>query len=166
MPFRATPPFTQRSLEKGSRDNVPCGCRAEPAKELRKSKPTVCALPRKRSMRGGVSGLFERNAYLRRNTLSGLRFCLSPCLSFVKKGRRRPLTMPPLMVRGGVAPTNHASPYGKGRCRAERDGGDKSKSAKSASLVMHFLPLRNAEHEQERKGTLPHRGKEGGKTAI
>ena len=26
---------------------------------------------------------------------------------------------------GGVAPINHASPYGKGRCRAERDGGDK-----------------------------------------
>ena len=31
-----------------------------------------------------------------------------------------------------------ASPYGKGRCRAERDGGDKSKSAKSASLVIIF----------------------------
>ena len=123
-------------------------------------------------------GLFGQNA-IRRNTLSPLRFALSPCLSFVKKGRRRPLTMPPLMVRGGVeqsetegirsseaeqtipqaalppAPfaqgshgwgcrslptllhkgakvwrgrcraTNHASPYGKGRCRAERDGGDK-----------------------------------------
>ena len=55
--LRMTAPFTQRSLRKGSRDTVPCGCRAEPAdfyrvsghtgaspqKTPHKSKPTVCA---------------------------------------------------------------------------------------------------------------------------
>ena len=34
-------------------------------------------------------------------------------------------TREPRCGGGGVAPINHASPYGKGRCRAERDGGDK-----------------------------------------
>ena len=60
--------------------------------------------------------------------------------------------MPPLLERGGVE-------------RSETEG-IRSKSAKRASLVMLFLPIRNAEHEQERKGTLSRGDKEGGKTAI
>ena len=30
--------------------------------------------------------------------------------------------MPPLMVRGGVTPSSHASPYGKGRCHEVTEG--------------------------------------------
>ena len=51
----------------------------------------------------------EPNAYILRNTLSGLRFC----------------PFPRLMVReGGTLP--HASPYGKGRCHEVTEGIRKS----------------------------------------
>ena len=52
-----------------------------------------------------------RNAYLRRNTLSGLRFCL---LSHYVMERR---------------PRLHASPYGKGRCHEVTEGIRKSRNS-------------------------------------
>ena len=36
--LRMTAPFAQKSLEKGSKDNIPCGCGAEPAKESPKKQ--------------------------------------------------------------------------------------------------------------------------------
>ena len=54
---------------------------------------------------------------------------LSPPAPFAQGSHGVEDTVPPLLAQGsheaGGHPTTHASPFGKGRCRAERDGGDK-----------------------------------------
>ena len=49
-----------------------------------------------------------------------------------------------LMVRGGVAPTNYASPFGKGRCRAERDGGDRKSGLRKIADMILFVFFRKS----------------------
>ena len=72
--------------------------------------------------------------------------------------------MPPLLERGGVE-------------RSETEGIRKSdfdkvnrnadiNPQKGRHLLCSFCPYSARSAEPERKGTLPHRGKEGGKTAI
>ena len=62
------------------------------------------------------------------------------------------LSLPPLMVRRDATKRlPYASPYSKGRCRAERDGGDKSQSVK-----------RGRQGFDERKNAPSKRGVSGG----
>ena len=96
-----------------------------------------------------VGGAYADSFFPQESHGWGAVACPLSCLPFVKKGRCHGVTEG---IRKSAFDT------------ANRNAGNQS--AKRASLVMHFLPIRNAEHEQERKGTLPHRGKEGGKTAI
>ena len=121
----------------------------------------LCPIGAKREGKPRYSGVCRAHA-----VVSPLNFSAdSRCFCFVSKRKAtKPGLMPPLMVRGGVEQSET-----EGIRRSVFDTANlkrRNQSAKRASLVMHFLPLRNAEHEQERKGTLPQRSKEGGKTAI
>ena len=80
-----------------------------------------------------------RNAYLRRNTLSGLRFCPLFCLPMV--GGASATLPPPFMVRGGCAnPPLLASPFGKGRCHEVTEGIRKPVSEKTRDVKSLLLP--------------------------
>ena len=79
----------------------------------------------------------------------------------VGRGTKPTPFMPPFMVRGSVALTNHASPYGKGRCHKVTEG-IRVNPQKERHLLCSFCPYSARSAEQERKGTLPQRGKEGG----
>ena len=55
----------------------------------------------------------------------GVRLALLPFVQGshdVGRGTKPTPFMPPFMVRGSVALTNHASPYGKGRCHKVTEG--------------------------------------------
>ena len=99
----------------------------------------------------------ERNAYIRRSALSGLRFFPLPL---------------PLLMEVSRNLTSHASPYGKGRCHGVTEGIRRSvldtanskrrnQSAKKASLVMLFLPLLGAECRAGKEGNFAPTGQRG-----
>ena len=84
----------------------------------------------------------------------------SPPPPYGSKGRGA-FPMHPLMVRSARS-LHPCLPFLiKGRCRAKRDGGDKSQSAKRASLVMPFLPLLGAECRAGKEGNFAPTGQRG-----
>ncbi len=133
-------PYEMRSMSRKGRELCPIGAKRE-------GKPR-----------------FSGAALRAHAVVSPLNLSASPSLYFFcEKMQRNPALCLPFLTKGrchGVTEGIRKSAFDT----ANRNAGNQS--AKRASLVMHFLPIRNAEHEQERKGTLPHRGKEGGKTAI
>ena len=93
---------------------------------------------------------------------------------------REPFSLPPPYGSKGHGASTHASPYGKGVHGASfmpplmvRGGVEQSETEgirvnpqKERHLLCSFCPYSARSAEQERKGTLPQQGKEGGKTAI
>ena len=96
--YRTNSPFTQRSHEKGSRDNVPCGCRAEPAKSPPQKQTeglrTYRFAVRRRQPQNNPSVMLRMTApftqrSLGKATLHFLLYTKEPLLSlpFLLKGR-------------------------------------------------------------------------------
>ena len=166
---------------------LPCRCGNIVRTRVRlRPKSQPCPLPC-RSVR--------ESAYLRRRTLSDLRFCLSPLPLYPLPEEMPGCSFCPCLWQGSAAPLSSrlpfltkerwcaallhtspygkecrttprsASPYGKGRCHEVTEG-IRVNPQKGRHLLCSFCPYEMRSMSRKGRELCPEWGKEGGKTAI